>query len=243
MLINRTRCLATAALLALAFGAPATAAAAGGDRDVFVPQSQPYGKAYSEWAAAWWTWVVRQPTPVNPLLDTTGANCAQGQSGRVWFLAGTFTNGASITRACTIPTGTSVLFPVVNRAYFGFLNDPPEERTEEFVRSRVAGVAAAQDLRASLDGTSVPGVERWFEESALFRVVLPVDNILGVEGGTGPGQAPGLVMDPSGDAGFYLMLKPLSPGDHTVRFSGRVPRPGRPDFTVDITYRLTVTPH
>src|SRR3954469_5930512 len=108
MLINTTRCLATAALLALAFGAPATAAAAGGDRDVFVPQSQPYGKAYSEWAAAWWTWVVRQPTPVNPLLDTTGANCAQGQSGRVWFLAGTFTNGASITRACTIPTGTSV---------------------------------------------------------------------------------------------------------------------------------------
>ena len=33
--------------------------------------------------------------------------------------------------------------------------------------------------------------------------------------------APGLLLYPSVDAGFYVMLKPLKPGQHVLRFSGR----------------------
>ena len=38
--------------------------------------------------------------------------------------------------------------------------------------------------------------------------------------------------------GFYLMLKPLTPGQHTLRFHGSVPAAS---FTVDIVYHLTVS--
>src|SRR5262249_10480639 len=157
-----------AALLALALVAPATATAH--DRDVFPPQSHPLGLSYSQWAAAWWTWSLTQPTPVNPLLDTTGAHCAQGQFGPVRFLAGTVVNGTPITSTCTVPRDKPVLFPVINGFYAAFLNDPPDQRTEAFVRSVVSNVAGAQNLQASLDGQSLGNVSRFYEESVLFPV-------------------------------------------------------------------------
>jgi hypothetical protein len=161
----------------------------------------------------------------------------------VWFLAGTTSNGTPVTRRCTIPRGTAVLFPVVNAVTGAYLNDPPEQRTEAYLRALLGVVANAQDLRASVDGDRVRAVERWYEESKLFRVVLPADNILGVEEGTGPGQAPGRVIDPTVDAGYYLMVKPLDPGRHVLHFSGRFPYPDGSSFTLDMTYLLTVRGH
>src|SRR5213594_853400 len=58
--------------------------------DVFRPGSSPYGVSYGAWSARWWQWALSIPKATNPILDTTGANCAQAQSGPAWFLAGTF---------------------------------------------------------------------------------------------------------------------------------------------------------
>src|SRR5262249_488075 len=52
------------------------------------------------------------PFAVNPVLDHTGLDCAMGQSGPVWFLAGT--NGFSTTRNCLIPAAKMIFFPIVN---------------------------------------------------------------------------------------------------------------------------------
>ena len=60
---------------------------------VLPPDSHPFGKTYGEWSNAWWQWAYSIPAPNNPVLDTTGANCDVGQSGQVWFLAGSFTSG------------------------------------------------------------------------------------------------------------------------------------------------------
>ena len=59
---------------------------------VFAVNSKPYGLSYAQWTANWWKWAMGIPTPNNPIPDKTGANCAQQQSGPVWFLAGS--NGA-----------------------------------------------------------------------------------------------------------------------------------------------------
>src|SRR5688500_11533882 len=67
-------------------------------------QSHPHGQTYSEWAAAWWQWALETPADVNPLLDTTGANCAVNQTDHVWFLAALLGPG-TVTRSCTIPNG------------------------------------------------------------------------------------------------------------------------------------------
>src|SRR2546427_7156737 len=64
------------------------------------PNSHPHGLTYGEWNGRWWQWALSIPSDVNPVLDTTGVHCAEGQTGKVWFLAGTF--GGAATRTCTI---------------------------------------------------------------------------------------------------------------------------------------------
>jgi len=78
---------------------------------VFEVDSSPYGNTYGEWSARWWQWLTAIPAATNPNFDTTGANCAVGQVGPVWFLAGTFSSAPpKITRSCTIPHGKALLF-------------------------------------------------------------------------------------------------------------------------------------
>ncbi len=76
--------------------------------------SSPYGNTYGEWSARWWQWTLAIPAATNPNLDTTGENCAEGQSGQVWFLAGSF--GGTFERACPVPTGKALFFPILNAA-------------------------------------------------------------------------------------------------------------------------------
>src|SRR5436305_13154485 len=69
------------------------------------PESLPGGLSYPQWSAQWWQWVWSIPYSINPLVDTTGIDCAVNQSrtGPAWFLAGTL--GFNATRNCTIPAG------------------------------------------------------------------------------------------------------------------------------------------
>src|SRR6516225_8932604 len=68
--------------------------------------TRPHLKAYGDWAALWWQWAVGTPADVNPVLDTTGANCAVNQPvPGVFLLAGSFSSG-TINRTCTVPVGT-----------------------------------------------------------------------------------------------------------------------------------------
>src|SRR5215813_2675062 len=77
--------------------------------------------AQAELSAEWWQWALSIPTSVNPLTDTTGADCMVGQRGAAWFLAGVFFTGGTVTRTCSIPQGTRLFFPVIN---FVTVNSP-----------------------------------------------------------------------------------------------------------------------
>lgn len=76
---------------------------------ILPPQSKPYGKTYGQWGADWWRWALSIPADSNPILDPTGASCGLGQSGPVWFLAGT--GGAAVTRECSVPAGRALFSP------------------------------------------------------------------------------------------------------------------------------------
>jgi hypothetical protein len=60
---------------------------------------------YRNLSAEWWQWALSIPPSENPLADTTGEKCMVGQHGSVWFLAGSFGSGGTITRKCTVPKG------------------------------------------------------------------------------------------------------------------------------------------
>src|SRR4051812_12486516 len=85
---------------------------AGNNPGVLPPHSNPHGKSYGEWSAAWWQWVLSIPADRNPLTDETGEFAGEGQEGPVWFGAGTF--GDSVERSYSMPTGKALFIPVSN---------------------------------------------------------------------------------------------------------------------------------
>jgi len=196
-------------------------------------QASPHGRTYGEWAAAWWQWALEIPVSSNPVVDPTGEHCAVNQQDHVWFLGGAFGSG-SVVRACTIPSGTALFFPIINTAYFAFITDPPETRTEEYLRAQVTCVESAEFGLIEIDGVPVDNPEGYLEQSVLFDVILPEDNVFGL----GEDVIPELTLSPSVDQGFYLFLNPLPPGEHTLHWQAEAPACGN---SQDITYHLTVT--
>jgi hypothetical protein len=223
-----------AVLAALSFAVAPAAARPGDDgpgrgrADVFAPDARPFGQTYAEWSIEWWTWALQNGEA--SFADTTGANCALGQSERrVWFLAGSFSSDP-VTRNCTVTDDMALLFPVVNSGYFGFPTDPPEQQTDEFARvSALAGLADREllepTLHASIDGEPVRDLASFFVESGPFSVKLPLDNFFGF-------PSP---LKRSADAGYYLMVKKLHRGEHTIHFGAH----GR----IDVTVHLNVLHH
>ena len=193
-------------------------------------RSHPGGLGYDQWVARWWQWALETPAAVNPILDPTGEDCEEGQVGGVWFLGGTF-DGSAVTRVCTLPRDTALFFPLVNLFYGAFLNDPPEQRTEEFIRSQVDCGEPAETLQLQIDGASVIDLDQLFVRSILFDVGLPEDNVLGVD----ESIVPELLLSPSASAGYHVFLFPLSPGHHVVRWEA-----SWCDVSQDVTYRLKV---
>jgi hypothetical protein len=184
-------------------------------------------KTYNQSAADWWKWLLAQPADVNPLLDTTGAQCGRGQPILgVWYLAGA-PSSSPVTRSCTVPNLRTLLIPVANGLYGAFPTDPAAERTEQFVRSKLAFVKQATGLSLTIDGVPVNNVVNYYEESTLFNVTLPQNNIFDVPAGT--------VLSPSADAGYYVAVSGLLPGNHTITWHSVIN-----DVTQDVTYNIKV---
>ena len=86
-------------IVTLLLGIVAGAAQAAGP---LPPHSNAFGRGYAELGAAWLEWAMAAPAPTNPILDPDGSYGAMGQSGKVWFLAGTA--GGPATRSLTVPS-------------------------------------------------------------------------------------------------------------------------------------------
>jgi hypothetical protein len=193
----------------------------------------------SNLTAQWWQFVFSIPTGVNPLLDTTGADCVIGQRGPVWFLGGTFSGGSAM-RTCFVPEGEQLFFPVVNQVFFNTPNcgqNGVNFTANQLRRQAAAIVDSATNLSVSVDGVAVNNVAR--VKSVVFAVTVPADNIFGPNAcAQGVSLAAGSY-SPSVDDGYYVLLAPLSVGKHTLHISGQLPTVG---VTVDVTYDLTIVP-
>jgi hypothetical protein len=176
-----------------------------GQLEIAPIQSHPYGQTYSEWAADWWQVALETPESVNPVLVETGENCDQGNQGNVWFLFGTF-GGEPIERDCEIPIGAALFFPLINQFSSRFEDEP---LTEEELREAAACVEDA-DLLFEFKGAPVNDLDQFFEESPTFQVQFPdTDALFGLNG---------ILLDLAVDAGFYLFLRPLPPGNYALHW-------------------------
>jgi hypothetical protein len=195
------------------------------------PQSHYAGMTYGQWGAAWWRWALQIPASVSPITDPTGARCATGQSGHVWFLAGTNGSGTA-ERTCAVPAGKALFFPIVN----AFDAEPPGTETYDQLLSEMRSFIDLDDATtaATVDGhpLSIGPAYRAVSPPPPFSFVLPQDNLFGDPSLAGPYDA---VSD-----GYWAMLAPLSPGTHTVTFHGTAPLLPTGTLEVSVTYHLII---
>ncbi len=206
---------------------PSAPAAPNANPTVLPPNSKPYGASYGEWGGRWWQWAYSIPAATNPVLDPTGEFAAEGQSGPVWFLAGTF--GGTAERSVTVPAGKGLFFPIydtiwVNTPEFGDPEWSPEH--EAWVRALLASIVeSVSGLTCEIDGRAVENITAYrcqTPEDGEYMVTFPEDSV----------WLPAGTYGPSVSDGYYLMLAPLSAGKHTIHFTAG-------DY-LDVTYHITV---
>jgi len=109
------------------------------------------------------------------------------------------------------------------------------------------------ELSLEIDGKKVSGLSPkapvFRADSPLFTFNLPTDNILG-ESCPPAGQPAGTLPlrlcppgpSPSVADGYYVLLEPLSPGEHTIRIQAKAQpiNAAENSFTLDVTYELLV---
>ena len=194
--------------------------------------ARPHGKTYGKWSELWWQWMASAPaTPEgNPVLDQTGDLIDYGQSGPVWFVASSVEPG--VVREASIPPGKSLF---VCLAAFETSSWEGYGDTEEELR---AAAAEAVDLitvtEFSIDGVAMPvGADFRVQSDGMFSLTVPEENVFDWWGF----PAPAGTYYPSVADGYYVMLAPLSRGDHTVVIAWTFL-----DLVADLTIHLHVGP-
>lgn len=197
---------------------------------IFPPDEPVFGMTYGEWAAKWWQWEFSLPTSVNPWFDT-GANAGIGQSGPVYFLTGILTGPSKVVREISVPAGKALFFPIQNAWADNVDVDPPMtfQQLQEWAASLIYGVS---ELYVTIDGKPLDDLFRYRVKSPPFCDWFPAtDNVYQTQYGS---SFSGWTCPVASD-GFWLMLKPLSIGIHTINIKGT-----NGASTLDVTYTVNV---
>lgn len=201
--------------------------------------------------AKWWQWAFSFSSEDSPLTDLTGERCDEGNQGKVFFLAGiagpTASSGDPVERTCnvTISHKQAILIPILNAACL--LTTPcatqnaPVNDMKELQNELSAIIDGVRETRAFI---TTNGHETQLDTSnsrvqtASFKVNVAEDN---------PFDAPDIGFPtPPGEFraaadGYWVILKPLSPGEYDIHVQGFVPQtPPAADFVIDVTYHITV---
>ncbi len=210
-----------------------------GDPRTYNVKKKAFGRTFQQWASAWWQWTQSIPSSVNPLFDESGERVSVGQQGPVWFLCGVLNESGTASRNATIPAGKALFFPVVNYVGFNLHDDPAPSTLPTYQAAGGLQMAAIVDgsLHVTLDGSEIRNVDRMLVQGTFQDLAMPDDNVFVATGIPAPGGPHG----PAFQVGYWCMLRPLSPGRHTVNFGGTFAAPY--NFTVNVTYVLDVVDH
>jgi hypothetical protein len=163
------------------------------------------------------------------VVDETGAQCHVNQTGDVWFLAGGY--GTSlIQRSCAVPAGKYLFFPVINMVYA----QPGNHRVS----------CAAAMYRAALNNDALLVIDVELDGARLTepeRYRLKSPECFDLAGRIPLELNPARVY-PSAADGYWMMLKPLPRGSHTLKFRAIYNRADGAfgSMAQDIEYSLTI---
>jgi hypothetical protein len=198
---------------------------------VYAPSSRPFGTTYSDWSVKLNQWGLALPLAGHPYLDTPDYDVTEGQTGKVWYLPGVF---GSVTRNVEIPAGESLSVLVAGSEYSsleGFPTEADQRATAQWATDHFV----PSSLFCTIDGVPVDDLADFRFQSRQFSFTAPSPWIFGDTGGSGTAVSDG----------YFVILKALKAGQHTIHFGGSVHfaiADGDPfdfDASIDMTYAVT----
>jgi hypothetical protein len=220
--------------LVVAVSAPASADA----RSRVVEPGQEFSdKSYNELASEWTNWLVAEPIATNPAFDPDGRFCGRNQQGKVWFLASTFEG--VVDRTCEVPADKAIFLSlggvfVSFSPEFPAAGDPCSQMATnlEKVRCDVNNdlpVAPGISFEVTLDGEPLRDLFAFRAQSQPggFTLRAPNPSLL-TDLGFASGNRSPAVAD-----GYFLFLKPLKRGAHTLNL--RMTNPDQSETGVNYT--------
>ncbi|MEO8001266.1 MAG: hypothetical protein ABI644_05275 [Arenimonas sp.] len=187
------------------------------------------GKSQSVYTKQWWQWVNLVPPGVKPYQDPTGALCGMNQKYDVWFLAGT--DGTDdVIRECVVPVGKYLFFPVIN-----MLGHSSPGKTLTCDQAKLEASENNDHLmwaKVEIDGVVVQKIKSHRIRPDICFDAYPIASYL---------NKPQSYF-PAATDGYWLMLKPLSPGSHIINVRARYSNPGSQfgDLEQIFEYRLWI---
>ena len=196
--------LASVALVCMALLPSTTLAKA---QEVYAPDAMVAGKCIDEWGAEWIQWTFSFPyNATNPSVDPTGHHAWDNQPApdKVFMMPCNISGELMRERTFNVPGGVPLLIPL--DAQLASEAFAPGASVDD-LRAYAAGVTASVSfLGLSVDGVEVPDLfshRETFPDP--FQITLPNDSY------GAPAGSYTTVSD-----GYFVMLKPLSPGMHTI---------------------------
>lgn len=204
---NRTSVVLAFLLATLAPGASA-------EQATVAPSFEQVGAAtQAQLVERWWQWANRVPPGVRPYQDPSGAQCGLNQSGDVWFLAGT-DGTADINRRCKLTSDKYVFFPVI--AMLGSSRPGTTLTCAQAIARAMANNGHLAHAEVLIDGEAVPQLASHRIGTPHCFDAYPV----------APYLSGAKSYFPAATDGYWLLLRPLPPGEHHVRVRARYDNPG-----------------
>jgi hypothetical protein len=212
--------------------------------DIYSKNDSPFGVALEQWLNGWWVWWV----PLTEEEATPKENgCLMNKTNSMVFLMETTV--VAKPQVCEISSSQGIMIPIwsafmeasgdhTGKTYQQLSKAAREEADLGAVTSlvKVDGKQIAKlDEVSSMNGgtlnykiNSLQNVTELFSKG--FTITIPQDShYVDQNAGTWP----------SGAHGWFVFLKPLSPGDHTLNYNVHVTGSG-PETATEITYALKV---
>lgn len=191
----------------------------------FKVTDRPYDNSFNFWVEKWFGWFLSLPndegngTLTHPRDNYSPEKCSwnQDQIGPVWMLPdGRGSDDLVEVRNCKIPEGKAILVQIVGS------NCSEEEKAkykiyEELLRC-ANWVLDKAEINATIDGKEVINTQNkneFFVQPFLTNITYAKSNIYNAREGTYRGM----------EAGYFLFVKPLPVGNHTIQFNENVINP------------------
>ena len=201
---------------------------------VFSANSRPLAQTYSEWIDEW---IKAVPSNACDHIEDNEALATLDKSNRVYFLAGA--NGVADDRNISLLSGKAILFPLVNviKTFPCSQNagrEPaPGQSIEDFLKAEATKyMDKVVVLEVTINGLPYTHALYHRFSTGSFKIFnnRTMENCFNICSAVD--QVQDALMD-----GYWIMLKGLESGDHTLKINAEIPQTGLKN---SVTYNIIV---